>query len=125
MPLYLKPISYIEADLGINPGGRVHKFFTAECARQMDPFVPFDKGNLAGTVIENGQITSNVKTDTITYAQPYAIYVYNGITHGKEMTFHKDKHHLATNYWDKHMWTAKKDDIVKAVQDYVDNGGKE
>jgi len=120
----LKPTSVIKANLGIEPNGRVHKFFTAECARQMDRFVPFDKGDLAGTVIQGGQPTGNVTTNTITYDQRYAIVVYYGIRKGKPIHIHTDKHIDATTYWDRRMWTAKGQDIIKAVQDYVNRGGK-
>lgn len=124
MKVNIKPASVIKARLGIQPNGPVHKFFTAECARQMDRFVPFDKGTLAGTVIEGGVVTNNVTTNTITYDQPYAKVVYYGIRNGKEITIHTDKHADATTYWDKHMWTAKSGDIIKAVQDYIKRGGQ-
>lgn len=120
MEVKLEPNSVIKASLGLDPGGKVHKFFTAECARQMDPFVPFDKGILAGTVISNGQPTKNVKVDTITYDQKYAKYVY----YGKNIVIHTKKHPKATTYWDQQMWSAKGKDITDSVQDYVNRGGK-
>lgn len=124
MPAKMKPTSVIKARLGIQEGGPVHKFLTAECARHMDRFVPFDTGSLAETVIQGGQPTVNVTTDTITYDQEYAKVVYYGISKGKPIIIHTDKHSDATTYWDKHMWTAKKQDIIKAVQDYINRGGK-
>lgn len=124
MPVKMKPASVIQARLGIQNGGPVHAFFTAECARQMNRFVPFDTGTLAETVIENGEPTTNVTVDTITYAQKYASVVYYGIRNGKNITIHTDKHADATTYWDKHMWTAKGKDITKAVQNYTNRGGK-
>lgn len=124
MLIKLRPISIIHEDLGIEENGRVHKFFTAECARQMDRFVPFDKGDLASTVVENGRVTGNVKTDTITYQQPYAKVVYYGLRNGKPINIHTDKHKDATTYWDRRMWSAKKDDIIKAVEKYASRGGK-
>ena len=75
----LKPISEIKINLGIEPNGRVQKFFTATCAKHMDRFVPADANLLRETVILNGQPTSNVKADTITYTQPYAHYQYIGM----------------------------------------------
>ena len=78
----LKPVSEIKINLGIEPNGRVQKFFTATCAKHMDRFVPADKKVLRETVILNGQPTSNVKTDTITYTQPYAHAQYVGYTKG-------------------------------------------
>lgn len=125
MGVKMKPASYIVARLGLEPNGRVHKFFTSECARQMDRFVPFDKGTLAETVVKDGRINPvNVTVNTIVYNQPYAKVVYFGIRKGKPITIHKTKHRDATTYWDKHMWSAKKDDIVRAVQKYINSGGK-
>lgn len=124
MPVNMKPASVIQARLGIQNGGPAHAFFTAECARQMDRFVPFDTGTLAETVIQNGQPTNNVTNDTITYNQNYASVVYYGVRLGKSITIHTDKHPDATTYWDRHMWTAKGKDITKAVQNYINQGGK-
>lgn len=125
MPVKMQPVSVIKANLGIEPNGRVHKFFTNECAKEMDPFVPFDEGSLAETVIQGGQPTRNVTTNTITYEQPYARYVYYGISKsGKSLHYHTDMHKLAGPYWDKRMWTAKGQDIVKRVQENINRGGK-
>ena len=127
MPLYLEPKPVIKANLGIQNGGPVHAFFTDACAKAMDRFVPFDTGTLAETVVlKNGDINrSNVNVDSITYNQEYASIVYEGISHGKKIQFHTDKHPDATSYWDLHMWTAKGDDIVRQTQKYMDKyGGK-
>lgn len=125
MPVKIEPTSKIKARLGLEPNGRVQKYFTNECAKAMDRYVPFDTGTLAETAVQNGEPTQNVKSDTITYETPYAKYVYYGITkNGEEMNYHKDKHKDAGKYWDKRMWSAKGKDIVKSVQKYIDSGVK-
>lgn len=126
MPVDFKPVSEIKARLGIETGGRVHAFLTDTCAKAMDKYVPYDKGNLAETVVlKSGEINrNNVTVDTITYNQEYAKVVYYGIRNGKAITIHKDMHSKATKYWDKEMWTAQGRDIVKQVQDYINRGGK-
>lgn len=123
----LLPPEELKKILGIENKGPVHAFFTNECAKEMDPFVPFDEGILAGTVIENGEPTSNVDVDSITYDQEYASYQYHGMREdGSHVIVNRslDKHPLATSYWDQAMWTAKGDDITKRVQKYLDRGGK-
>ena len=126
MDVKIKPTSQIIARLGLQNGGPVHAFFTNECAKAMDEFVPFDEGNLAGSVIANGQPTENVTIDTITYTGGYAKYVYYPTRNGKEITYSHDKHPLAGPYWDKAMWTAKGKDVVRRTQEYFDtHGGKE
>lgn len=125
MPVRMKPTSQIKARLGIQNGGPIHAFFTATCAKAMDKYVPFDTGSLAETVIFEGQPTKNVTVDTITYEQPYAKVVYYGVRNGKTLNYHTDMHELAGPYWDKRMWSAQKDSIVKQVQKEVERrGGK-
>lgn len=81
MELKMKPTSVIKANLGLENGGRVHKFFTQTCAIHMDKYVPFNEGNLAKSVVINGITTSNVTTDEIIYDTPYAHYMYEGIVY--------------------------------------------
>ena len=111
--MLLKPISVIKADLGINPDGPVQRFFTDTCAKHMDKYVLWgDTGNL------KDRITKTAKT--ITYEMPYAHYQYIGISRsGKKMKPRTDKNPLATSHWDKKMWSAEKNIIIKEVQDYV------
>lgn len=70
----LKPISEIKADLGIEPNGRVQKYFTERCYQHMDKYVPKDTGALRENVI--------VDNNSITYKSPYAHAQYVGIVHG-------------------------------------------
>lgn len=139
----MKPTSVIKARLGLNPGGKVHKVFTKTCADTMDKYVPFRTGVLATTKI--------VQTDKIIYPQKYAHYMYKGKVMGpnipikenglivgwfspkgkkKEYTgadikYSKAKHHYAGSYWDKRMWSADKDKVIKTVQNYIKtHGGK-
>lgn len=134
-----KPANTIVADLGLNEGGRVHKFFTQTCAIHMDKYVPFDRGTLAKYKIYG--------FDTIAYEQPYAHYMYvgkvmgpnipikvNGVIvkwfskapkyyTGADIVYNTTKHEYAGPYWDKRMWSAEKDDVIEEVQRYVDRGG--
>lgn len=66
----MKPISKIKASLGINANGRVQKFFTNECARKMDKYVPRDTGMLSQLKV--------IGDDYIEYRSPYAHYQYIG-----------------------------------------------
>lgn len=131
MPAYvnIKPTDRIIKELNIEPNGKLHAFFTNTCALHMDKYVPYDEGFLAGTVVENGQTTTNVTTDEIRYEQPYASYQYYGVrqdgTH-KIVNRSRDKHPLATSYWDVHMVTAEMKEIEKemALEYERLNGGK-
>ncbi len=70
----LKPISTIRADLGLEPNGKVQKYFTARCYQHMDKYVPKDTGNLRENVV--------LTADSITYQSPYAHAQYVGFTKG-------------------------------------------
>lgn len=142
MAFNLQPISVIKANLGIEKGGPVHKYFTKACADHMDKYVPYRSGQLA---YDNRQIEAT----RIIYEAPYAHYMYigdvmgpnipiieNGIIVGwwskspKYYTGKKIKynatagHEYAGPYWDKRMWTAEDKDVVKEVQRYIERGGK-
>lgn len=114
MPVKLKPTSQIKARLGLEPNGRVQKFFTNTCYKYMDKYVPKDEGNLR-TIVD-------IENNSITYESPYARYQYYGIR--------DDGTHIVQNYstpgtgpyWDKQMVSAEIQDVVKEVQDYI--GGK-
>ena len=71
----LKPISEIKADLGIEPNGKVQKYFTERCYQHMDKYVPMaDTHQLRENVVKG--------TDYIKYNVPYAHAQYVGIVHG-------------------------------------------
>ena len=140
MPVKLKPTSEIKARLGLEPNGRVQKFFTNTCYKHMDKYVPQRDGNLR-TIVD-------VKPDSITYESPYAHYQYEGkkyvMDNGKSAYYSPDygfwskkgekKHdsgekliyHTAGtgHHWDERMKSAEMQDVVKEVQDYINRGGK-
>lgn len=121
MPVQLKPTSVIKARLGIEPNGKVQKFFTNTCYKHMDKYVPMDSGDLASIV------SMDIDGKSIIYEMPYAKYQYKGQredgTHKiNEANRTRTYHPLATSYWDKKMVSAEMSDIVKEVQDYI--GGK-
>ena len=71
----MKPIASIKADLGIEPNGRVQRFFTDTCYNHMDKYVPMETGNLRRNVTKTAT--------TITYNSPYAHAQYVGYTKGE------------------------------------------
>ena len=116
MPVKLKPTSKIKANLGLNPNGKVQKFFTNTCYKHMDKYVPKDEGNLR-TIVD-------IQPDSITYEMPYAHYQYIGM---REDGTHFVKNYTTPGtgpYWDKRMVSAEMQDVVREVQDYVNHGGK-
>lgn len=102
----LKPISEIKADLGIEPNGRIQKFFTNTCRNHMDKYVPKDTGILR-TIID-------MQNDSITYQSPYAHAQYIGEVNGSPV---KNYTTPGTGpYWDKRMVSAEMQDVIKEVQ---------
>ena len=112
MPIKIKPTSQIKARLGIEPNGRVQKFFTNTCYKHMDKYVPKDEGNLR-TIVD-------IKSNSITYESPYAKYQYHGISKKGEPLNYRTPG--TGDHWDERMKSAEMQDIVKEVQNYV--GGK-
>ena len=116
MPVKMKPTSVIMANLGIEPNGRIQKFFTNTCYKHMDRFVPMDTGDLR-TIVD-------IKSDSITYESPYAKYQYYGV---REDGTHRVKNYTTPGtgtYWDKRMWSVDRDTIVQEVQNELKRGGK-
>ena len=114
MPVELKPTSEIKARLGLEPNGRVQKFFTNTCYKHMDKYVPRRDDNLR-TIVD-------VENDSITYESPYARYQYYGV---REDGTHQVRNYTTPGtgtYWDKRMVSAEMQDVIKEVQNYV--GGK-
>ncbi|MBR1653678.1 MAG: capsid protein [Clostridia bacterium] len=116
MPVKMQPTSVIKAHLGIEPNGRVQKFFTNTCYKHMDKYVPKDEGNLR-TIVD-------IENDSITYESPYARYQYYGM---RDDGTHVVKNYTTPGtgpYWDKRMVSAEMQDVVKEIQNYVNRGGK-
>ncbi len=116
MIVKMKPTSVIKARLGINPDGRVQRFFTNTCYKHMDKYVPMDEGNLRSNV--------SVETKRIVYESPYASYQYYG---QRKDGSRKVKNYTTPGtgpYWDKRMWSAEQNDVVAEVQEYINRGGK-
>ncbi len=107
-------------------------------ARFMDPYVPANNLVLA----QNIRITADEKAGHVTYNSPYAHYQYEGIlyvdpntgsawsTNGankiptsKKLEYSNFRHPLATDHWDKAMWTARKRDLASEYEYYLKHGG--
>lgn len=111
MPVIIKPVSQIKVKLGIDPNGRVQKEFTKRCREYMDEFVPMDEGTLR-TVVD-------IQPTWITYEMPYARYQYYG---QREDGTHKVVKYTTPgtgSYWDRRMVSARINDLVKEMQDYM------
>ena len=139
MPVEMLPTSTIKTQIGIQPTGPVHRYFQNTCYRYMDKYVPYKTGSLRREVD-----LSNPKQ--IVYEVPYAHYLYEGIKYvmdnGKSAYYSpnygywsdkgKKKHssgealniRIGGPHWDKRMWTAEGQDVVKKVQAFIDRGGK-
>lgn len=116
MPVIMKPTSTIKANLGIEPNGKVQRYFTNACYRYMDKYVPKDEGTLR-TIVD-------IQENTITYEMPYARYQYYGV---REDGTHKVQNYTTSGtgpYWDERMKSAEMTDLVGEVQRYINRGGK-
>lgn len=141
-----KSVKQLQSD---KTGGKKGRFFLAnEAKRLMDPYVPAQ--NLA--LAQNTRIYLEGERGVIEYQSPYAHYQYVGekyidpktgasgffvegvgwrgrsgvakVPSGKKLNYNKFRHPLATSHWDEAMMTARKDDLVKAYQDYLNGGTK-
>lgn len=99
----------------------------------MDPYVPALNLKLSEDVrvyLENGK-------GIVHYQSPYARYQYEGKVMvskrsgvkrsakkvkqpEQDLKYTKSRHSSATSHWDQAMMVAKKDDLVQAMQNYVE-----
>ena len=114
MLVKIQPTSVIKARLGIEPNGRVQKFFTNTCYRYMDKYVPKDTGVLRENV--------TIDINSITYEQPYAHAQYVGEVNGGQVTNYTTPG--TGPYWDERMKSADMQNVVAEVQAFIDRGGK-
>lgn len=105
----MQPISTIHAELGIEPNGRVQKFFTDTCARYMNKYIPKDTGMLRQNIRKTA--------DSITYESSYAHAQYVGEIKGSPITNYTTPG--TGPYWDERMWSAEKQNVINEVQKYV------
>lgn len=121
MKVIMKPVSVIEAQLGIQNGGPAHKYFTERCYAYMNKYVPYDPQHGGDHLRENVEL----EVDKIIYNMPYAKIQYYGIIHGKQVPEENYTTEGTGPYWDRQMWSAEKGDLLKEMQDYIrTHGGK-
>lgn len=128
-------------------GGKQGRLFLAnEAKRLMTPYVPFENGALSQVT----RVYLEGDNAIIHYLSPYAHYQYVGklyVDHktqkgaiyspeigffsrkgvykqatSKPLNYSKFRHPLATSEWDKAMLTARKADLVKAMENYLKRG---
>lgn len=119
-------------------GDKGQLFLANEAKKLMDPYVPADKlvmSKGAKAYVEGGK-------GVVEYPGPYAKFQYEGnvmvgvksnspwankneskIVTGRKLHFSTFPHSLATSQWDKAMLTARRDDLVRATQNYLKRGG--
>lgn len=124
-----------DADLGLF----THKLLAKMC----DPYVPMDTGVLSQTV--------EISKDAVNYNQPYARYQYFGEVYGpnipitedgeivgwfspkgkkkyptgRKINYSKEKHPLATSFWDEVMLRDKGEEFLEQVRAYIEKRARE
>ena len=117
-------------------------FLANEAKRLMDPYVPADNMVLA----QNVRVYVEGDNGVVEYQSPYAHYQYEGVAYGpnypimdgetvmgfyspphksstgEKLKYSHFRHPQATSEWDKAMVRARKNDLTRAMQNYL--GGK-
>ena len=136
MQVKIQPTSVIKARLGIEPNGRVQRYFQKRCKDYMDKYVPREDGNLRKNVDLSNP-------NYIVYQSPYAHYMYEGKVMGPNIPKKnkagritgwfspkgKKKHYTGASivyhtggtgpHWDRRMVSADMNSLVNDVQDYI------
>ena len=113
MKVIMDNVDTILAKRRLKKGGPAQIFFTKECAKAMNNFIPLQTGRLKDMSVEIG-------VDFVAYTTPYArkqFYTNSGNGKGGE-----NNGGQRGKRWEKKMWISKGSSIVKVVAKYV--GGK-
>ena len=97
----------------LEKGGEAQIFFTKQCAKWMNNYVPFLTGRMKDDSVEIG-------VDYVKYSTPYARKQYYTNNGGGI----KNRSGLRGKLWDKRMWPDKKGTIIKSTADFVGGHGK-
>lgn len=105
MALKIEPAKKIKISVGMQKNGPLQKFIANDLYERMDPYVPFDSGDLATMV----SITTDGKY--IIYEVPYAQYQWRGEradgTHKiNEENRNRSMHPKASSHWDSHFYIS-------------------
>lgn len=92
-------------------GGNAELFLANTCFKRMAKYTPWKTGTMATTV--------SVTPGKITYNEEYALYQYEGITKGPVKHYSNNASGIRGKYWDKRMYNAEKDLVVKELEGYV------
>ena len=107
----LDPTNKILTKRKLQKGGEAQIFFTKQCAKEMNDFVPFFTGRLKDMSVIIG-------IDYVKYSISYARKQYY-TNSGKGIKNHSG---LRGKVWDKKMWNNKGPAIVKNIANLI--GGK-
>lgn len=119
-------VNKIINDHGLNENGRVVQYARNTAERLMNPFIPFQSGNLR-------RLKVYPNPSKIKYISPYAHYHYKGLKAKgvsrpkgikREISNEKLKYHTAGTgpEWDKLMMEKKGKELIQDVQNYVKRG---
>ena len=123
----MKPAAEIIDELGLNTDGDVQKQFARLVNRHITPYMPYLTGTLSTRL---KQIEG---PDSITVAGPYARYQHYGmamagrapkVLTGAPLRYTKTQHPKAGPFWDRRMAAERKEQLVRALQEYVDRRGE-
>lgn len=107
----IDPTNKILGKRKLQKDGDAQIYFTKQCAKWMNNYIPFETGRLKDMDIEIG-------VDFVKYNAPYAKkQYYTNKGNGK-----KNIAGLRGKLWDKRMWNDKRKAIVKDIASYV--GGR-
>lgn len=117
----------------------VQLFYANEAKRFMTPYVPANNLFLAE---KNVRVYTERGRGIVHYLSPYARFQFGGVVMvgtesnnpwarygerkvetGKKLNYNTFRHPLATSHWDKAMMAARKEDIARAVQNYIRKKG--
>lgn len=118
-------------NLGLTPGGNVHKFFMTRARERMLPYTPYRDYGTFTTELE-----TNYEKGYFKWPMKYARKLYYGInsaaaqsgsggfTFGNAINYTKRPHPKAGPFWDRNMMQAEGAALVREINAYIRSHGR-
>lgn len=136
--LEMNSLQQIIKDKGLDPGGDVQQFHTANVLRRIVKYMPMQSGMTAKVTVAQ----TDIRKPKIITNTPYARFLYHGkvmvsdVTGSpwarkgetkhvinKKLDYNKTKNALAGGHWDERLQAAEGDKLRADVQAYVKRKG--
>ena len=112
----------VAANVGLLPGGRIHRVFMDTVAKRMEGYLPFrNYGSMPDKMMQG----KNYEKSHFHFSGPHSSFLYDGVVKrgpnaGAPLNYTKSPHPQAGPHWDRQVQQNEIEVIAKTVQEEID-----